>query len=461
MKQMKVLMYGWEFPPRISGGLGVACYAIVKELAARNIDLTLILPQTASEHCCDNVNLISCDNAAAQDASKPAITTKAETAALEFKGAVTIKHPEIVTYLSPYLSNKDFKKFLCNETLQDFLNVLASMHLPVELKEMAIAAIQAQMSDSATAGKYGTNLLVEVFRYALIAGTFAKSVAHDVIHAHDWLTMLAALEAKRYSHKPLIIHIHALETDRSGLWTDKRIFAIEKYGMEQADQIVAVSQYTKNNIIQYYGIAPEKITVVHNGVYCNEDLKQDSTNKARPKMVLFLGRITHQKGPYFFIEVAHRVLEKRGDIQFVMAGAGDLTTKMIERVANLRIGKNVHFTGFLDTDQVHNIYKLADIYVMPSVSEPFGLSALEALSYNIPAIISKQSGVSEVLKNTLVSDFWDIEDMAAKILALLEHPTLSKTSLVNEQRELAEITWGKTAEKLIEIYKTTIGKRRV
>jgi len=171
---------------------------------------------------------------------------------------------------------------------------------------------------------------------------------------------------------------------------------------------------------------------------------------------LFLGRITHQKGPYFFIEVARRVLEKRSDVQFVLVGAGDLTREMIEHVANLRIGKNVHFTGFLDVDQVREIYQLADVYVMPSVSEPFGLSALEALSHNVPAIITKQSGVAEILKHTLISDFWDTEDIAAKVLALLEYPALRQTSLANEQKELRAATWGRTAEKLIEIYKNII-----
>ncbi|MEI8055155.1 MAG: glycosyltransferase [bacterium] len=437
---IKVLMYGWEFPPRISGGLGVACYAIVKELAKRNIDLTLILPQTVANSDIDNINLIGCDNLIIADDP-------------ELEGVVNIKYPEVATYLSPYISAKDFKRFLCNETLQDFFALLAKMHLPTELKAMAMATAEAQMSDARITGKYGVNLLVEVFRYALIAGSLAKDIEHNIIHAHDWLTMLAALEARRYSHKPMVLHIHALETDRSGLWIDRRIFAIEKYGMEQADQIIAVSQYTKNNIIQYYGIAPEKITVVHNGIYCNSSPGSAAVNNTRPKMVLFLGRMTHQKGPYFFIEIARRVLEKRSDVQFVLAGAGDLTREMIERTASLRIGKNVHFTGFLNADQVRDIYQLADVYVMPSVSEPFGLSALEALSYNVPAIITKQSGVAEVLKHTLVSDFWDTEDVAAKVLALLEYPALRQESLANEQKGLREITWGRTAEKIIELYK--------
>jgi glycosyltransferase involved in cell wall biosynthesis len=443
---IKALMYGWEFPPHISGGLGVACYAIVKELAKRNIDITLILPRAASDSGIDHVDLIGCDSLNSADVS-------------EFDGIVDIKYPEVATYLSPYIAAKDFKRFLCNETLQDFFALLDKMHLPEELKAMVAATAEAQGPDAQITGKYDIDLLVEVFRYALVAGALAKDVEYDVIHAHDWLTVLAALEAKRFSHKPLVLHVHALETDRSGSRIDKRVFAIEKYGMNQADQIIAVSQYTKNNIIQHYGVASEKISVVHNGVYCNggnSDITSVVKKESQPKMVLFLGRLTQQKGPYFFIEVARRVLEKRADVQFVLAGAGDLLVEMIERTASLRIGQNVHFTGFLDSNRVQEIYRIADVYVMPSISEPFGLSALEAISYNVPTIITKQSGVSEVLRHTLVSDFWDVEDMAAKILVLLKYPVLRCASLANEQKELQVTTWGKTAEKIIEIYKRMI-----
>ena len=442
---MKALMYGWEFPPRISGGLGIACYAIVKELAKKNIELTLILPQTVTNDCIDHVTLVGCDS----------LTTPNET---EFEGIVNIKYPKITTYLRPYINAKNFKQLIGNETMQDFLLLLERMHLPAELKEMARAIAEAQAAGIEITGRYEVNLLTEVFRYALVAGALAKETQHDVIHAHDWLTVLAALEAKRYSHKPLVLHIHALETDRSGLWVDKRIFSIEKYGMDQADQIIAVSQYTKNNIVQYYGIAPEKITVIHNGIYCNEkdSRSTDATNNHLPKMVLFLGRITHQKGPYFFIEIAKKILEKKPDVQFVLVGTGDLLTEMIERTASLRIGKNVHFTGFLDNDRVRDIYQLADVYVMPSVSEPFGLSALEALSYDVPAVISKQSGVAEVLHHTLVADFWDTENMAAKILALLEYPALSQTSLDHTRSDLRVMTWDTTAEKIIDLYKKMI-----
>lgn len=424
-------MYGWEFPPRISGGLGTACHAIVQELAERNIDLTLVLPQVDELPAIEHVNLIGCDNIAPP---KP-----------EIPEVVDVRYSEIAMYLSPYITGKSWQQRAQQKISRDVSVLLAGLNLPEEFKAMA--------SRENITGKYGVNLLAEVLHYALFAGTMAKNIPHDLIHAHDWLTMLAALEARCYSHKPVVLHVHALEVDRSGLEVDKRIFAIEKYGMEQADKIIAVSQYTKDNIVKHYNIAPEKITVVHNGVYCQRATPVAANH---PKMVLFLGRITQQKGPYFFLEVASKVLAKRQDVQFVLVGAGELLVEMIERTANLQLGKNIHFTGFLDSERVKEIYQLADVYVMPSVSEPFGLSALEALSYDVPAIVTRQSGVTEVLHHTLVADFWDTEDIAAKILALLAYPVLRQASLVNTKKDLQAITWSKTAEKIIAVYQQMI-----
>jgi len=431
---IKVLMYGWEFPPHISGGLGVACYAIVKELAKKNVELTLVLPQVVDIDNIDNVRIFNCD---------------AKTMEPKFAGIVNIKHPAVVTHLFPYAKTKDFNGLVSNEALQEFLSLLSQLDLPVDIKDMVGEIVEDQRDMIGRASII--NLLTEVFRYALFAGDLYKEVDCDLIHAHDWLTVLAALEAKRHLHKPLLFHIHSLETDRGGLWANKLIFAIEKYGMELADQIIAVSQYTKDNIVRHYGIAPEKITVVHNGIYYDRSSFPTKSGKKSgdPEMVLFLGRITRQKGPYFFIEVAKKILEKKPNLQFVLAGTGDLLVDMIEHVASLKIGKNVHFTGFLDSEQVKKIYQLADVYVMPSVSEPFGLSALEALSYNVPIVMSKQSGAKEVLSHVLVADFWDIEDMTAKILALLEYPMLSKASLAHTSDDLQVTTWSGAAEKII------------
>ena len=446
MVNMKLLMYGWEFPPRISGGLGTACYAIVQELAQRAVDLTLVLPYTLADCSIKNVNFIGCDH----------VDTSANNHQAKLIGAfdnLKIKYTQLAAGISPY-TNTSNSTFCCsNEALKACFEQILHLELPPDIKAIIVDIIKECYLAEQITGGYGVNLLLEVFRYAAVAGALATTTEHDVIYAHDWLTVLAGVEAKRLSNKPLVLHVHALETDRSGIWINQKIYQIEKYGMEQADHIVAVSGYTKDKIVKHYGIDPGKITVVHNGIYCDAGHKQAVKNKLPVPMVLFLGRITHQKGPGFFVEVAHKVLAKKPEVQFVMAGSGDLITEMIEKVASLRMGKNFHFTGFLDGKLVKQMYRLADVYVMPSVSEPFGLSALEALSYNVPAIISRQSGVAEVLHHTLVSDFWDTDDIAGKIMALLEYPALRKTSLAHESKQLQHITWGRAAEKLIDVYK--------
>ncbi|MCL5261110.1 MAG: glycosyltransferase [Gammaproteobacteria bacterium] len=436
---MRVLMYGWEFPPRISGGLGVACYAIVKELARQNVNVTLVLPFAMQETSQINgTKFITCDN-------------HADTASCSEHGTVDIKYTGLPSALTPYFSSMDLQKVMAHANLKDLLQTLKKINLPAEIKQIIETAIHS--ADLSTiSGKYGMGLLAEVLNYALLAGSLARNNPHDVIHAHDWLTVLAAVEAKQISRKPLIFHIHALETDRSGEYLDQRIYAIEKYGMEQADRVITVSQYTKNMAIKHYGIPAEKISVVHNGTYFSTTNFAARANPERPKMVLFLGRITQQKGPYFFVKIAEKILKQRKDIQFVLVGTGDLFRDMIEKVAELRIGTNVHFTGFLANEQVKQMFALADVYVMPSVSEPFGLSCLEALVHQVPVVISKQSGVAEVLKNVLVADFWDVDDMAAKVLAMLEYKVLHKTSLNQSYAEVAHLTWSKTAEAILRVY---------
>lgn len=444
---MKVLLYGWEFPPRISGGLGVACYAIVKELARKDVDVTVVLPYAIESDITNNrVALKNCENSTFDDEC-------------DLLKRINIKNVKVPTCLNLYRNTSQTVPIVDSAMMNELFAALAKMHLPEDLQRLAFESADYVNCGQQLTGRYGCNLLAEVFRYAAVAGAYAASVPHDIIHAHDWLTVLAGVEAKRISHKPLVFHVHALEPDRSGMFVDQRIFAIEKYGLEQADKIIAVSQYTKNTIVQHYGINPDKIAVVHNGTYLDENMvynKDKERQLSRPEMVLFVGRLTHQKGPYYFIEIAHKVLEKRSDVQFVIAGSGDLFVDMIEKVAGMRIGKNVHFTGFLDQNAVKQLYQLADVYVMPSVSEPFGLSCLEALSNNVPALISKQSGVSEVCKHVLISDFWDVDDMSAKILALLEYRALRNTTLEHTFKDLQYLTWEKTAGEIIKVYNSQV-----
>jgi glycosyltransferase involved in cell wall biosynthesis len=276
-----------------------------------------------------------------------------------------------------------------------------------------------------------------------------------VIHAHDWMTIFAGLHAKKISGKPLILHVHALEFDRSGEHVNQDIYDIERLGMSMADRIVAVSHYTKNVIVNRYGVHADKVAVVHNAVSRAEagDVYKVERN-ADKKIVLFLGRITFQKGPDYFVEAAAKVLKEIPDVTFVMAGAGDMMPRMIKRVAELGIGKNFHFTGFLQGAEVEQIFTMSDLYVMPSVSEPFGISPLEAMVYDVPVIISRQSGVSEILRHALKVDFWDVKEMANKIIAILKYPSLSDEIVERSREEVRNIRWEHAAEKIADVYRS-------
>jgi glycosyltransferase involved in cell wall biosynthesis len=302
-------------------------------------------------------------------------------------------------------------------------------------------------------GEYGPNLLAEIVRYARVAGAIARSVPHDVIHAHDWLTMLAGVEAKRVSGKSLVVHVHATEFDRSGENINQVVYDIERLGMERADKIVAVSHYTKDLIVRRYGIPEDKVEVVHNAVPRSNGVSHVSEEfRRREKVVLFLGRITFQKGPDYFVEAAAKVLRHRKDVRFVMAGSGDMAPRMIERVAELKMGRRFHFTGFLSGAAVEKMFRESDIYVMPSVSEPFGISPLEAMAYDVPVIISKQSGVAEILHHALKVDFWDVDELASKIIALLDHGPLRQQLVEQGAKELENIQWSNAARKIGNVY---------
>lgn len=451
---MQVLMYGWEFPPHISGGLGVACYAIVKELLQKGTELTLVLPQAAigKSQQPQQATVIS-----GRDCVMP-VPVSILDRNLNLTG-LNIATVACSTLLQPYLTVAQYESRVLCVHIKDFIHFLAQISLPISFGQFFMQAyLNVLISDLHFTGNYGDDLFTEVSRYAALAGEFAANIPHEIIYAHDWLTILAGVKAKSISHKPLIFHVHALEPDRSGASMNASIFAIEKYGMEQADKIIAVSQYTKDTILKYYGIDADKVIVVHNGIYSLQSTRVVQNDKAQHKMVLFLGRLTQQKGPNYFIKIAKKILEQRLDVHFVLAGSGDLWSDLIEHVAELRIGVNVHFTGFLDPEMVNKIYELADVYVMPSVSEPFGLSCLEALAYNVPAVISKQSGVAEVVKHVLVADFWDVDLMAAKILALLNHQSLRHTMLNNAAAELKVLTWERAADAIINIYNGVLSK---
>lgn len=400
--KMKILMYGWEFPPIVNGGLGIACFGIVQSLLRHpDLHIHLVLPQI------DNIDFSH---------------DRLDYLQLPFSQHSThhFKVQSISALLHPYVTAESY-------------NVLKSN---VQNNQI-----------------YGQNLLAEVYRYAEVAGALAQEVEHDVIHAHDWLTILAGIKAKKSTGKPLIFHVHSLESDRSPYHVNPAICEIERQGLEIADTIIAVSKKIKNNIIHTYHISPEKIFVVYNGVLMDAINITDNTDLSKnTPIVLFLGRVTEQKGPYYFIKAAEKILTTRQNVTFVIGGIGDQLPSMMETVARLGISHQVHFTGFLDRTQVAKAFQMSDVYVMPSVSEPFGISCLEALSYHLPVIISKQSGVAEILQNVLKVDFWDIDQLANHIIALLDYPVLKKEMLLHAKKELAKLTWDNTAKNIIDIY---------
>ncbi len=428
-------MYGWEFPPFISGGLGVACYAIVQELIKQGIDVNLVLPYSLS----------------IKQKKSNLTVHPLNTNDFPLPNAVQIFRVEAGEHLNPYVNQQNYQADQVID-IQKIRHLITNLHLPAFIKQL-VGEIYLDQQLSGNRGQYLGNLMVEVFRYAALAGKLATQITHDLIYAHDWLTVLAGLEAKFYSRAPLVLHIHALEIDRSEGIGNSKVYAIEKYGMEQADQVIAVSQYTKDRIIQYYGINSDKIKVVHNGVH--RQISNQPVQRPQPT-VLFVGRLTYQKGPYFFIEVAKRILAQLPNTQFVLAGTGDLYRSMVDRTAALKIGTNVHFTGFLNTKEVQQLYNLASVYVMPSISEPFGLTALEAAAQGIPVVVSKQSGVKEVLKGALVADFWDVNDLSNKIISLLSYPSLADDAVKSGFIDLQTATWEKSVQKIIEVYREVI-----
>jgi glycosyltransferase involved in cell wall biosynthesis len=418
---MRILMFGWEFPPHISGGLGTACYELTRTISRHGNKITFVVPRAEKPARKSSVQLISAVG----------VPLPSSSSVEEFFQSLNLQTADSI--LRPYLTEEEYSRALRSTsgdgTENDRSNVMT------------------------TSSHYGQNLMAEVARYSEIGEELAVKEEFDIIHAHDWMTFLAAIRAKRATGKPLVVHIHAVEYDRSGDSINGGIFEIEKMGMEEADHVIAVSHYTRNLILSQYGISPEKVSVVHNAVSRHQATRLYHVPPVRKnKTVLFLGRITSQKGPDYFIEAAARVLEKMPDVMFVMAGTGDMLPRMIERVGELRLGTHFHFTGFLQGHDVERMYAMSDLYVMPSVSEPFGLSPLEAMIYDVPVILSKQAGVNEVMPHALTVDFWNVDDIANKILAVLKYPVLSRELLRNGRKALRSIRWEVAAERIQLIY---------
>jgi glycosyltransferase involved in cell wall biosynthesis len=424
---MKVLMFGWEFPPHISGGLGTACYGLTKGLSSfDDVDLTFVVPKVYGNEDKVDMKLMG--------ASDVELSNKI---ILEQRKLEMTKFNDFGEQISAYITPEQYEKIV------------------IEKKERVINKARKSSSGKLEfTGKYGTSLFKEISRYGVVASEIARNESHDVIHAHDWLTYPAGIEAKKVSGKPLVVHVHATEYDRCGENHNKEVYEIERKGMEFADKVITVSNFTRDIVIQKYKINPLKVVTVHNAVEpannsILEDLWKIGTND---KIVTFLGRVTSQKGPKYFVNAAYKVLQKMDNVRFVMAGSGDLMEEMIRYVARLKIADKFHFTGFLKGDDVYRMYATSDLYVMPSVSEPFGISPLEAIQCNVPIIISNQSGVSEVIENAIKVDYWDVDSIADAIYGILKYPSLGKYLKMNGKTEVDKLRWTEVAAKVKEIY---------
>ncbi len=413
-------MFGWEFPPHILGGLGTASFGLVKGMAENgDLDITFVIPKPWGDEPKGFAQIIGAN-------STPIAWRDVDYGYVESR---------IGKVMDPNLYYN-----LRNHIYADFnymnVNDLGCLEF---------------------SGRYPDNLVEEINNYSIVAGVIARTVDFDVIHSHDWLTYPAGIHAKQVTGKPFVIHVHATDFDRSRGNVNPTVFAIEKDGMNNADHIITVSNLTRRTVIEKYGINPAKVTTVHNAV---EPLSEELLNVTVPpkheKVVTFLGRITMQKGPEYFVEAAAQVLRKVHNVQFVMAGGGDMMEKMIRLSARRGISERFHFAGFLKGKEVYEMLKASDVYIMPSVSEPFGISPLEAMQMGVPSIISKQSGCAEILNNVIKVDYWDTNAIADAIYSIITYPAMYNELREHGLKEVDGIRWVRAGKKVIDIYKSLI-----
>ena len=429
---MKVLMFGWEFPPHIAGGLGTACYGIVKGLAYNGVETMFVMPSASGDEDKSAADIINASDVPVEITDTMNVD--------DFLDKVQFVH--IGTNMVPYLDPEEFHTLVEEDRKRQVRDFTVNYGHTYKFS-----------------GKYGSNLMEEVARYAMVGGTIAMTHKDefDVIHAHDWLTYMAGIAAKRLSGKPLVVHVHATSFDRSSDNNiDTRVYEIEKRGMEAADRVITVSDLTRNIVLTKYGIDPAKVVTVHNAVDFSGRSEVKVEKGVKDKVVTFLGRITFQKGPEYFIEAAAKVLKRCDNVRFVMAGSGDMMNRSIRQVARLGISDRFHFTGFLRGNEVQKMFALSDVYVMPSVSEPFGISPLEAMRSGVPSVISRQSGAAEVLKYAFKVDFWDVDAMADEIYALLQYPALSQFASKFGYDEVNTLKWNNAAAKIKSVYESVV-----
>lgn len=480
---MRILMLGWEFPPFISGGLGTACYGLTRALAEGGDLVTFVLPKAVGGEVSSHVKLLTPQDLPSKSSEEQGGPSGGRTpgeVASSFEYQPSQGAPELpgVTFKAvpsrvaspyggggpaagthPYLSTLHAAPGRLANGASSAEAEFDSTDDSGALVETATPPVQ-QPPSAPQAPVYTGDLPAEARRYADLCVDLARGGGFDIIHAHDWLTFPAAQAVSAATGKPWVAHIHSTEHDRSGDQLNEAIAQIERAAVHRASRVIAVSHLTQTILCDRYGMDPARCEVVYNGVEQTirngverqEPIEPPAGIGADEKVVLFLGRVTMQKGPEYFIAAAKRVLEHMDNVKFVVAGAGDQIDRTIRQATAAGIGKHVTFTGFLHGDEVAEAYRRADVFVMPSVSEPFGIAPLEAVSHDVPVIISKQSGVSEVLTHALKVDFWDIDDIADKILGVLRHPSLGKAMRTNADLQVRGLTWDGAAERCRQVY---------
>ena len=423
---MKALMFGWEFPPHILGGLGTASFGLTRGMAMQpDMDITFCIPKPWGD----------------EDQS--------------FLKIVGVNHVPVVwkDVDSTYVEKQMAKAGMNAEQYYRYRD-----HIYADFSYRHVDDLGCMEFS----GRYPDNLLEEINNYSIVAGVIARAEQYDIIHAHDWLTYPAGIHAKNVSGKPLVIHVHAMDYDRSRGNVNPDVYAIEKNGMDNADHIITVSNLTRQTVIEKYHQDPAKVTTVHNAVepLSPEILAIQDKKGVKDKVITFLGRITMQKGPEYFVEAAAKVLAKAPHARFVMAGSGDMMNQMIRLAASRHISDRFHFTGFMKGKQVYEVLKASDVYVMPSVSEPFGISPLEAMQCGVPSIISKQSGCAEILDYAVKVDYWDIEALADAMYSIITYPAMHEFLKVEGKKEVDNIKWEYAGQKVRRIYDMVIESKK-
>jgi hypothetical protein len=452
---MRILMLTWEFPPMISGGLGMACYGIVKALLNLGVEIDLVLPTKLAVYFPlrkpEDADLLPVEFFHKQERAEYREETKTMTKLEERLKVLGItERPE--TYIN-FRDLKDYETLIHYGT-EKFSSITAYSEYKLYRETPPVSGEDLMFKNIRDSLIGEEDIFRKVQEFTMRATMMAKINDYDLIHSHDWLTYPAAMFIRKITAKPLIVHIHATEFDRSGGAGDERIHKIEFSGMSYADRVIAVSKYTAQMVMTRYRIDSGKMRIVHNAHTTNIIAKKSQEQRLfQGPTILFLGRITIQKGPDYFLDVARRVLEKHPKARFIMAGTGDMFRKLLHKSAQYRLKNRFLFTGFLNREEVETILSNTDIYMLPSVSEPFGIAPLEAMAYGIVAVISRQSGVTEVIDNAFKIDFWDVDKMSETICYLIENPEVSREIGYQGMLEVEQIRWDKAAQEIREVYR--------